>query len=242
MKLQAKIDEAQYNELNDDLKENYQQVDDGYRLTIDGIEHADDVAGLKSALEKQKEKRTEAEAAVAKATEEVESLRAKLDDNPDKKEAERLRTELEQSEADLVTAKRHEMIIEACVKHQGNTTLLKPLLKERIQIDGDKVTVLDDNGQVKLNDEGIPLTVDAEVAWMRKQPEFAGLFKGTANSGGGSAPTSHSQHSRGGGVKPYTGESKLDRSKMTVAEKAAYAREHGTDELMKLPASKPATV
>lgn len=122
---------------------------------------------------------------------------------------------------------------------QGNVTLLLPHVKAHVTlIEGDdgsyKAQVVDDTGTPRVNGDGNLLTIKDLVSEMRSSEVYAGAFKATEKSGGGTPPADGGKGGSGGGDgKPPKDQR---RSEMSPKEKVAYIKEYGNDAFMSLPA------
>ncbi len=131
MQLIRQLDQEAFDALDEGLKENYAATEqDGntvFLLSVEGMTH-EDVSGLKSALDKQKAKVTE--------------LKTKLDAAESRNDSE----DAAQWKAKYETARRTAAISEGAAAHQGNPEILQALLKDKVQMDGDRLVVLNDDG------------------------------------------------------------------------------------------------
>ena len=149
---------------------------------------------------------------------------------------------------------RGRQVMEAIAKHDGNPTLLQPILMQATSLAGE-----DDALHVEVQKDGVPLvdgdgnllSVEGYVQRLRDDEAFAGAFKGSGQSGGGGSgeqppgPGSPGPgQGDGGGIPPEL--ANLKRSEMTPRQKVdiqnALADKHGgdreaaLDEFMRLPA------
>ena len=137
---------------------------------------------------------------------------------------------------------RGRQVMEAIAKHDGNPTLLQPILMQATALAGDddenlRVEVLKDG--VKLVDgDGNDLSVEGYVERLREDEAFAGAFKGTGHSGGGGSgeqppgPGGGAPNGGdGGGIPPEL--ASLTRGQMTPRQKVdvqnALTEKHGGD-------------
>lgn len=229
MKLEAEINSLEG--LPEDLHENYVEVDTEngkvFRLAIlDGWESPDGIAGLKSALQKERD-------AAKTHAREVKELRAKLEQaNPS--EADELRRQVREQEAALAQSAARSAALEAIQSAGGDAALLEPLVLKRLKAekDGDAhvVRVMGENGSSPLlADDGNELSVAAFVNSLKDRHPNA--FRGTSNTGGGTPPL-EGRYSLGlGGSKGETPR----RSQMSPREKVDYVRQHGDAAFQALP-------
>ncbi len=78
----------------------------------------------------------------------------------------------------------------ALTKHEGNSTLLLPIIKSNVKVveDGEDyaVRVMDAEGGIRIDTKtGQPMTIEAFVAEMKTNPDYAAAFKSTTNGGSG---------------------------------------------------------
>jgi hypothetical protein len=200
--------------LDEPLRENYTERElNGKKvfvLTVDGIEHAHEVKGLKSALDRTRDENKDLAARLKKA--EGADYKAKY-----------LQHALDRAASEAILA------------GQGDPLFLTPILRDRLRVteDGDKVTVTvaGENGEALLNEAtGQPYTAaDYVKLVMRKDARYASVFKGTSESGGGSTGAAFTGAAH---TKPTAG---LKRSTMSPADKVAYIGEHGRGAYEALP-------
>lgn len=197
--------------LPDAQKELYDEGADGkFHLLAEGVE---DVGGLKSALDKERKARKEAEAKVKKIgdidPDEYERLRAESEERSEKegdvekklttaqKKFDREKAELEQKV--LARDKKiHQLVLENTAKDAieaagGKPKVLLPhvLTKAKvIEEDGDFVpVVLDEKGNERPAKSGDKrFTLEDLVLELKADDEFAGAFNGTGASGSGAPP------------------------------------------------------
>lgn len=130
-------------------------------------------------------------------------------------------------------------VVEAISKAGGNVELLKPHVRQRLQLNTDDftTTVLDSDGKTpKVDGDGNPVTMDALISEMRKSDTYAGAFKASDQSGSGSDPGKAGDGPSGAnGGTPTVIAGDLRRGTMSDADKNAFQREHGLDALLDLP-------
>jgi hypothetical protein len=180
----------------------------------------ENVAGLKSALQKERTNAGDTAKELAKLREslngvDVASLQGEL---------KTLREQSQASQGRLEAAIASAQISAAIAQHRGNQELLAPVLEKRTRVVDGVVAVIGDDGKVR---DGV--TVSDLVAEMRGNDVYSGAFAGTGKSGGGATGGDGS----GGGGKPAAYKR---RSAMSLQEKASAIRELGTDGFMSLPA------
>lgn len=242
-----------------------------------GFESPDQVKGLKSALQKEREN-------VGAAKSEAQKIREMLGDMTPEQIAELRQKQAEAAEAEARKAgewdklkgqmvTQHEKALadkdaritalQAALNAQlvdaealrvladekGNSTLLMPHIQRFtrvVEVNGKHtVQVIDEQGNPRVDAKGEPLTITALVKEMRTKEVFAGAFAGSGASGGGANPNNNGSGGSGsgggdgggggsgggGGAAPGN----LARSKMSVAEKAAYIAKNGSEAFLKLP-------
>jgi hypothetical protein len=117
----------------------------------------------------------------------------------------------------------------ALAEARGAVDLLLPHVQKYTRVverDGSfAVEVLNEDGTTKINGDGKNATIKDLIAEMRASERYGRAFDASGHSGTGKAPVNGA-----GGAG-----SRLQRSKMSRAEKAAYLREHGQDAYLKLP-------
>lgn len=189
---------------------------------------------------------------IGKTPEEIEQLLAAEADRTKKKHEEagewdKLREQMNTAHATALMTKDKEIqrlteaLNEALVvgeasrvlaEEKGSTTLLLPHIQRNVRVvekDGKFIpVVVDKDGNSRVDGQGLPLSIKALVAEMKKSDEFSRAFDGTGQSGGGAPPGGRPP----GGAPPAGGK---NRSKMTVPEKAAYIKEHGQVAFLQLP-------
>lgn len=171
--------------LDDSIKALYRKNGDKYVLNVEGGTDAatpEDVEGLKSALNKEREARKSAEKKASDAAGAGEG------------ENKRLRLAMEDR-------LRESVVLAAIAEAHGNARLLLPHLKDRttvVQEEGEFIVrVVDESGQVQENpDTGLPLTVEDLVLIFKEDKDFALAFTGSLGGGATSGA--------GGFAKPMT--------------------------------------
>lgn len=201
----------------------YQQDGDKFRLQIDGYE---DPAGLKSALQKEREtaksasKQAQAWASLGKSPEEIqqllESQRKSEEDKAAKNgEWDKLKVQMQEQfgseRAKLESAlKAKDGAIErylvdaqataAISELKGVPALLLPHVKASVKVvddDGEYVTrVVDANGNPRVNSKGDFLSIKDLVSEMRQSDVFGRAFEPTGTTGGGAHTSGGANGSR----------------------------------------------
>jgi len=190
------------------------------------VQRVENVEGLKSALHKERDS--------------VRDLRRKVAQMTDNPQADELADRVSRLETENATLKENwtkeratVKLNEAITKHKGVAATLAPVLREMTKTDpetGDVFPVDKDGKAVTDPDTGANMTLDAFVAVMREDPQYASAFIGSGSSGGGTPPGAGGGT---GGGKPVN--LNQQRSKMKPAEKVAFINEHGHDVFMALP-------
>ena len=89
------------------------------------------------------------------------------------------------------------MITSAVAKEGGITEVLKPYVAGRTRLgESGSVEVLNENGQVMVDKSGNNVSIDSFVSSLKENAAFAGVFKGTTHSGGGSTQSDGSVGSK----------------------------------------------
>lgn len=191
-------------EIPEGFEAHYLETEDGrFRLDAEGVE---DIAGLKSALEKEraarkelKEKLDAATAAGADVSEEPATEPSMMEEPPaapptdpsadpsvDAEAVAGLRAALEKR---LVESEAAAAVMAA----KGVPELLLPIVTPLLAVEemdgGFVVRVLGEDGQPRLNATGAPMTVLELVAEMRRSDVFGRAFEGRGISGSGAPPT-----------------------------------------------------
>lgn len=225
----------------------YQQKDDGkYRLDVAGVEFPEDVQGLKSALEKERVAKKEAEKRLSsfadidldeyhalradkdKREEELAAKRGEFDKLLTKKDEQHRKTlsekdaALEALSAQLDKLIREDEAIRALGRADADVDLLLPhaLARTGVVVDDDgkrRAIVLNDDGAPRLNDDGNEMTISELVAEMEKDDRYKAGFGSGLRSGGGSAARSSAGRAKSSPVGP---DADLDT-------KLAYIEKHG---------------
>lgn len=201
----------------------YAQHDDGrWKLDADGVE---DISGLKSALQKEREEARKARATIEKyrdvdpekyrellqkheetererleAKGQYEALVAQIKDKHGQ-ELGKLQSEIKELVSEIERRAIDAEALQYIAELKGRPKLLLPHVKAQARVvkrDGRWVTeVVDENGHVRIKDgTGVPMTLKDLVSEMKTLDEFAVAFDAEQKSGGGAPP----QKSAGGGA------------------------------------------
>lgn len=233
----------------ENLRELYVEQEDGrFKLDADGVE---DIGGLKSALQKEREQNQKLRTSADKyknvdpdkynemiaAADEAERKRLTAEGNftaltEQMKTAHK--TELERERAEkaglLGEIERRAIDGEAIVEltaAKGKVKLLLPHVKSQARVrktdTGVYVTeVIDGNGNVRIADgAGTPMTIKQLVAEMKGQDDFAGAFMADDKSGGGAPSTGTKGGAPSGKPHFLSRADALDPAKYRTARDAA---------------------
>jgi hypothetical protein len=226
MQIAPVIDKETFESLAEDLRESYAERDDGsYRLAaLEDWTSPAEIDGLKSALRKERENarghfKAKAELETS-LQEQITNLQTQVDTMQHERDAAQIALQ-------RATADRQKF--EAVIAAKGNPELVMPLLEKRTKVTNDgEVRVLDDQGRVRVTDEGQPMSLPALLEEMRADAsKFGGAFYSHGGSGGGTHAAS------GSGTARVS--SNLRRSRMTPKEKVGYIRAHGEDAFLRIP-------
>jgi hypothetical protein len=214
-------------EVPETLRDEYEEVAEGdakvfkLKLELEDGESVENVSGLKKALATE---RNNARAAAR----ELEKLRSQY--SVDDEEVTELRTKLTAAEQRAQDSAIDAVLKDAVTAARGNVRLLPKLIRGNVKVvDGD-ARIVDEKGNVRLGDDGKPLTIDAYVAELSDSDEYSSLFAGVGRSGGGSSGATGSKSSRTSAPS-----ASQHRSKMTVQDKVAYINAHGNEAFQNLP-------
>lgn len=242
------------NEVDESARGFYVQDGERYKLDAEGLLTDGDVSGLKSALQKERDRAKQLEKLAKSAEgvdiEEYQRLREEAEQRSQKEaekkgEWDKLREqlvknhqkEIESRETKLSTMQKslESYLIDANATAEiaglnGIPGLLLPHVKSQLKVveqDGKYVVrVVDSDGDVRIDAKsGEPMSIKQLVAEMRDSETFAPAFKGSGASGSGTPPNSSAGRA-GHGVK---------RGQMTQQQKAAFIHEHGRDAYRQLP-------
>jgi chromosome segregation ATPase len=229
--MKFKLTKAQYDELSDDLKKEYQEQDGEYVLNVEGGE---DTGALKRAKDHEKERRKQAEdkardleTQLNSTKEELETLQnskgdgekdvAKLESKWKKKleDKERELGEKSQSlEKELNTLLVDNVADRLAADLSDSPSVLRPHIKERLtveRVDGKAVTrIKDADGELS------PMTLDELKSEFESNNDFASVVRGSKGSGSGAGGGQGGQ----GGQAPK----KPDFAKASTKEVADYLK------------------
>lgn len=234
----------------------YEEADGKFRLAVDGIRTEQDIQGLKSALDKEREARKALEKRTKSLPEDFDAdewqrLRQDAEERA-QREAERKgewdklakqmadkheqalakkAQEMEGLRSRLDTVLRENAARDALEKADAFVHIALPHVLARTEmrdIDGElRAVVLNEAGEPRVDDNGKFLTIDALVKEMSEQDEWAALFKAPDASGGGAGGRGGA---RGAGSKAF--------NKMSETEKMDYmdalVERHGLAEAKRL--------
>lgn len=230
MALDYKVDSLEG--MEESIASLYRQTDNGYVLDVQGVpaSNAEDVTGLKSALEKVREERNnlrdekkQAEESSRKSKEEaakksgdVESLDKQWKEKYNQ-DTQRLQNSLNNVLVDKVATE-----ISSSLAISGSAEVLYPHVKSRLSVnyddDGNPMTqVLDKDGKES------SLTLGELKKEISEEKAFSPILAGSKASGSGA-----------GGVKSGDAGRK-NRSQMSVEDKHEYIQKHGQQAYLQLP-------
>lgn len=230
--MKYKLTKAQYDELSDDLKKEYQDQDGEYVLNVEGGE---DTGALKRAKDHEKERRKQAEDKARQLEQDLNSTReeletlqnskgdgekdvAKLEAKWKKKleDKERELGEKSQSlEKELNTLLVDNVADRLAADLSDSPAVLRPHIKNRLtveRVDGKAVTrIKDADGELS------PMTLDELKNEFQSNNDFASVIRGSQGSGSGAGG---GQGGQGGGQAPK----KPDFAKASTKEVADYLK------------------
>ena len=227
MKILAKLTEDKFNDLDEGLQENYRKVETGgedphYALDVEGL-----TDGLKSALQKERDKARSSNA-------KVKELEAALQETESNDELAALQKNFTGLSKTLKQVVKQQTISDAILEHKGMKALGPAYLegKVTVDVDGDEVFayVEHDGEKLTVSDYvGELYRATSEPDHPMHDAELPRLFYNRVKSGAGTRPGS----SEGGKMrdKPTP-----RRSVMPAKDKVAYIREHGENAFIDLPA------
>jgi dsDNA-specific endonuclease/ATPase MutS2 len=196
MSLQFKVKDLEG--IDESVQSLYEKAEDGYQLKVEGMPEVEDVSGLKSALEKEREKRRQAilerEEAAEKARQVAEEKARKSGDlealeKSWEQKYNKLQQDLETEKKDLLGVLEnntiHATAMELATSNavQGSAKVLLPAFEGRIGMEfreGKAVPVV-------LDAEGKPsaMSVDELVEEVRNDPAYAPVIVASKATGGG---------------------------------------------------------
>ena len=215
---------------------------------VEALGGIDGIKDLKAQQEDTERKRLEGKG-------EWDTLRGQMSEQHDANIAKK-DTRIKQLTERLDKEIRGRQVMEAIAKHDGNPTLLKPILMQATKLtgadddDAELGVEVHKDGVMLVDGDGKALSVEGYVLRLREDEAFAGAFKGTGQSGGGGsgdqlpgAGRKGDGKGNGGGIPPEL--ASLSRSQMTPRQKVdvqnALADKHGGDrdkalnEFMQIP-------
>ena len=269
MPLTAKIDAEAFEALDDSIKALYTEQDGDYVLQVEGLvpeDQIEDTAGLKSALQKEREKARKEEKA-RKALEgkisgiDLDKYNELLDAEATAEEKklqqagewDKIKEQMKEAHATEIGSKDAEIarlrgelerekidskVVAAISKADGNVELLTPHVRSRLQLDPDtlEMVVLDTDGKTPKVD-GDGNPVNIETLVGEMRDQPT--FAGAFKAPEQSGSGSDPQKGGDGPSGNNGGKPKSEakpRSQMTDREKIDYQKEHGLDAFMELPA------
>ena len=234
-------------EVEEKFRDLYKKTDTGFVLDADG-EPSDEVAGLKTALAKEKQDALELKQKLEglsknelaelkrlkKQVEDAERAQLEKDGNWEAVKTQMLKKH--QEEMDALTARMgsvqsqlervlvDQAAMEAIVAQKGNPKLLLPIVKGSLKLveeNGQQVVrVVNAQGQpIVANAKGDPLTIAGYVETLKAEPDYQAAFASTGQTGGGS---------QGGGSPPSGGGNK-PLKEWTGEEKRAFIEKNGME-------------
>lgn len=230
--MKYKLTKAQYDELSDDLKKEYQDQDGEYVLNVEGGE---DTGALKRAKDHEKERRKQAEDKARQLEQDLNSTReeletlqnskgdgekdvAKLEAKWKKKLEDKERELGEKSQAlekELNTLLVDNVADRLAADLSDSPAVLRPHIKNRLtveRVDGKAVTrIKDADGELS------PMTLDELKNEFQSNNDFASVIRGSQGSGSGAGG---GQGGQGGGQAPK----KPDFAKASTKEVADYLK------------------
>ncbi len=225
------------------------------KFVLDVADLPDDT-GLKTALQKERKAREDAEKQVkkwqrlGKSEDEIAALVAKAEEQAQteaerKGEWEKLKAQMnDKHQADLkakddaVSAMRRALerhlvdaqATSAIAALKGVPDLLLPHVQRHVKVaeeNGEfKVIIVDGKGDPRVDGKGEPLTISDLVAEMRGSEIYGRAFEGSGAAGSGKPPANN-----GGGNLSVTRRSDLK----TREDRVAFVEKHGNDAYLKLP-------
>jgi hypothetical protein len=266
MPLKATLSEEEFSQLHKSIHDDYEKTDDGtYRLKIlDGYESQDAIAGLKSALDKERENAKNASSTLTKLKEQFgdvdpEKYRELLEAEERREEEEALKrgeydkqlqtvnekhnealSKRDQREQALINvikeAKINSSVVAALNKMGGDVDLLQPHVERQMKL-------IEEDGQfnARVVDSSGTVRVNGEGKPMTAEELVSEMrdqesFAKAFEAGVKSGGgTPAGDGSQQSGGKPGVIPSDLKRSDMDTRQKVDFIREHGNDVFLKLP-------
>lgn len=187
--------------VDEGVKSFYTEKEGKFVLNVDGVpeDKTEDLTKTMKALEAErnnsktyKQKLAEFEMQKAEGSGDIESIKKQMAEMHSA-EVTTISQQLQQAQSQLKTLTIDNVITSAVAKESGITELLKPFISSRTRLnESGKVEVLGDNGEVLVDKSGNNVSIDAYVSSLKANSAFAGAFKGTPHSGGGTTQTSGS--------------------------------------------------
>lgn len=245
--------------VDEQYRELYAEKDGVFRLDVEGVEFADDVKGLKTALERERTARRDAEKraksvpddfdpdkwksltdAQRTAEEEKAKQAGKWEDwkkqlqEQHAKDLESLNEKLSAKDKRLNSLLITSVAVQEIAKLEGSAKLLMPHVERMtrvVDVDGEPVArVVDEKGEERIGKSGEPMTIAELVGELRESDDYSAAFKGSGASGSGAS----GRGATGGGGRSGV-RTKADLK--TTADKVAFVEEHGSKAYLDLPAS-----
>lgn len=234
-------------EVPDGLKEFYEEAEGGFRLSVEGMKSESDIAGLSSALEKERKARRTMEkqmkgfpenfdpddyAAMLKEREEREARSHEQRTEEDKKiarvrEEEARKTKAAEDRASVLESQldktlRENEAVKALDDAEAFTSVALPHVlgkTETRESDGQRrVVVLDDEGDPRYNGDGSYMTIRDLVKEMKGQQEWGPLFKAKEAVGGGATGRGGARGAKGKAFKDMSERERMDFMDALVEE------------------------
>ena len=184
--------------VDDSVKGLYVETDGKFNLNVEGApkDLSDNVTRLEKALESERTNSKGLSGQIdaqklktAEGSGDIEAMKKQMVEMHQTELAERDAT-IGSTKAQLRPLTIDNVITSAVSKAGGIADVLKPFIagKTRLSESG-QVEILNDKGEVRFDKSGDNLTIDAYVSSLKEDSTFAGVFKGTSHSGGGTTPS-----------------------------------------------------
>ena len=181
--------------VDENIQALYVEKDGKYNLSVDGApqDMSESVAKLTKALESErgvsksyKADIDKANMAKAEGSGDVESIKKQMNELH-AVEIAGFNDKLASTSAQLRTLTIDNVITSAVAKEGGITEVLKPYVAGRTRLnESGQVEVLSENGKdVMVDKNGDNVSISSFVSSLKENSAFAGVFKGTTHSGGG---------------------------------------------------------
>lgn len=131
----------------------------------------------------------------------------------------------------MFTTQKGNDIKNAMAEHGGLVHLLEPHIASQTEVREDSgkfQTVVVQNGEVRLNTSGTPMTPDELVAEYKADEKYGAFFAGSKSSGGDGAGSNTT-------TSAVTSKENIKKSAMNVTQKVEYIDKHGDEAYNKLP-------